>query len=158
MCTLYYELNCIGILLANVYILLYVKCQFVPICLLKFSCPSFFHTILDICLFAGHPVYSVCFYHCPDYFIIFFFKNSSCPPPLKIKWSLPKFMGTISCHSNQTSYSTGTKKKIRTTYRCYICVIWIELASWLQRISRLKMLTTDDGLTTDTSIYDKLTY
>ena len=57
-----YELNCIGILLANVYISLYVKCQFVPICLLTFSCPSFFHTVLDIFCLLGHPVYFVCPY------------------------------------------------------------------------------------------------
>ena len=33
-------------------------------------------------------------------------------------------MGTISCHSNQSSYPTGTKKTqlfVPPTYRCYMC-------------------------------------
>ena len=62
-----------------------------------------------------------------------------------------KSMGTISCHSNQSSYPTGTKKHnylfplpIDAIYE-----ILEESAQWLQRRSRLKMLTTDDGRRTD---------
>ena len=36
--------------------------------------------------------------------------------------------------------------------------LWKESASWLQRRRRLKMLTTDDGRTTDACLYYKLTY
>ena len=54
-------------------------------------------------------------------------------------------MGTISCHSNQSSYPTGTKNVIIPSPRPIdaICVIWKELALGFQRC-RLKMLT--DGL------------
>ena len=67
-------------------------------------------------------------------------------------------MGTLSCHSNQSSYPTGIKN---ITFRSLpiddICGIWKESASWLQRRCRLKMLT-DDGRTPDACIYYKLTY
>ena len=57
-----------------------------------------------------------------------------------------KSMETISCHSNLSFYPIGTKNK----YYSFplpidaMCEIWQESASWLQRRSRLKMLTTDD--------------
>ena len=62
-----------------------------------------------------------------------------------------KSMETISCHSNQSSYSIGTTKKKNTLIRSpphidVICEIWKESASRLQSRSRLKMLT-DDGRT-----------
>ena len=67
-----------------------------------------------------------------------------------------KSMGTISCHSNQSSYPIGIKN---TTFRSLpidaICEILKESASQLQRRCSLKMLT--DGRTTDTFIYYKLT-
>ena len=55
-------------------------------------------------------------------------------------------MGTISCHSNQSSHPTGIKN---ITFRSplpidAICGIWKESASQFQRRCRLKMLT-DDG-------------
>ena len=54
-----------------------------------------------------------------------------------------KSMENISCHSNQSSYPTGTKNI------CFLlsppvdamCVIWKESATRFQRRSRLKMLT-----------------
>ena len=60
-----------------------------------------------------------------------------------------KSMGTISCHSNQSSYPTGTKKRNYSFPRPIdaICEIWKESASRLQRRCRLKMLT--DGRTMD---------
>ena len=67
-------------------------------------------------------------------------------------------MGTISCHSNQSSYPTGIKRH-NFSFPLPIdatCGIWKELASWLQRRCRLKMLT--DGWTTDACVYSKLTY
>ena len=59
---------------------------------------------------------------------------------------------TISCHSNQRSYPTGTKKKGYYLFPLRIdvmCEIWQESASWLQRRFCLKILTTDGGRTTD---------
>ena len=61
-----------------------------------------------------------------------------------------KSMGTISCHSNQSSYPIGTKKKHNFPFPLPIdavCEISKESASRLQRRCRLKMLT--DGRTTD---------
>ena len=65
-----------------------------------------------------------------------------------------KSMETISCHSNQSSYPTGTKKhnSLFPLHVDAIYVIWKESASWLQRRSPLKMLT-DDRRTPDTCIY-----
>ena len=56
-----------------------------------------------------------------------------------------KSMETISCHSNQSSYPTGTKKHNYSFSQLIdaICEIWKESALRLQRRSRLKMLTTD---------------
>ena len=53
-------------------------------------------------------------------------------------------METISCHSNQSSYPIGTKKK-KHKYSFpqsidAICEIWKESASRLQGRSRLNML------------------
>ena len=59
-------------------------------------------------------------------------------------------MKTISCHSNQSSYPNGTKKKQYYSFPLPIGSvreIWRESASWLQRRCRLKMLT--DGRTDD---------
>ena len=73
-----------------------------------------------------------------------------------------KSMGTISCHSNQSSYPTGKKRNYSFPRPIdAICVIWEESALRFQRRCRLKMLTdgrtddgrTDDGRTTDTFIY-----
>ena len=52
-------------------------------------------------------------------------------------------MGTISCHSNQSSYPTGTKNAIIRSPKPIdaICVIWKESAVRFQRRCRLKMLT-----------------
>ena len=73
-----------------------------------------------------------------------------------------KSMETISCHSNQSSYLIGTKKKQYYSFPLPIDAlreIWQELASWLQRRCRLKVLTTDDdGRTTDACLYYKLAY
>ena len=57
-----------------------------------------------------------------------------------------KSMETISFHSNQSSYPIGTKTQlfVPTIYRC---CLWNESASRLQRRSRLKMLTMNDGRT-----------
>ena len=79
-------------------------------------------------------------------------------------------METISCHSNQSSYPIGTKKKKQHNISFplpidAICEIWKESASQLQRRCRLKkltddgrqMTTDDDGRTTDAYIYNKLT-
>ena len=60
-----------------------------------------------------------------------------------------KSMETISFHSNQGSYQTGTKNTIKLFVPLpqpidALCRIWKESASWLQRISRLKMLMDDD--------------
>ena len=58
-----------------------------------------------------------------------------------------KSMETISCHSNQSFYPIGTKKKQYYFSPLPIdamCEILQESASWLQRRCRLKMLTTDD--------------
>ena len=68
---------------------------------------------------------------------------------MKFHFSHYKSMETISCHSNQSSYPTGTKN---ITFRspipiAAICGIWKESASRLQRRCRLKMLT--DGQRTD---------
>ena len=84
-----------------------------------------------------------------------------CPETAKnanFHFSHYKSMETISCHS---PYPIGKKKQ----YYLFplpidaMCEIWQELASWLQRRCRLKMLTTDnDRRTTDACIYYKLTY
>ena len=68
-------------------------------------------------------------------------------------------MGTISCYSNQSSYPTGIKKNtqlfVPPTYKCYMCN--------MKRIGftaseEKSFENVDDGRTTDTSIYYKLTY
>ena len=54
-------------------------------------------------------------------------------------------MKTVSFHSNQSSYQIGQKKKQYYSFPLpidAICEIWRELASWLQRRCRLKMLMT----------------
>ena len=63
-------------------------------------------------------------------------------------------MVTYSCHSNQSSYPTGTKNNLFVPLAYSedaICEIWQESASWLQRKCHLKMLTmtmtTTDGRT-----------
>ena len=63
-------------------------------------------------------------------------------------------MGTISCHSNQSSYPTGIKKHnfLSPLPIDAMCVIWKESVPWLQRRCRLKMLT-DDGRTPDAFIF-----
>ena len=72
-------------------------------------------------------------------------------------------METISCHSNQSSYPIGTKKKHKYSFPQFkdaICEIWKESASRLQGRSRLNMLMdgrTTDGRT-DACLYYKLTY
>ena len=75
-------------------------------------------------------------------------------------------MGTISCHSNQSSYPTGIKNItfVPPTYRCYM---WnmerIRLtASEEMSFENVDGRTTDDGRTDngrtpDASIYFKLT-
>ena len=74
-----------------------------------------------------------------------------------VNFHLYKSMGTISCHSNQSSYPTGTKTQlfVPSTYRCYMCN--------LKRIgftaSEEKSFENgNDGRMTDSSIYYKLTY
>ena len=74
-----------------------------------------------------------------------------------------KSMETISCHSNQSSYPIGTKKKtqlfVPPIYRFYMWNMK-ESASRLQRRSLLKMLTDGgrtDGRTTNACLYYKLT-
>ena len=57
-----------------------------------------------------------------------------------------KSMEIISCHSNQSFYPIGTKKKqyyLSPLPIDAMCEILQESASWLQRRCRLKMLTTD---------------
>ena len=59
-------------------------------------------------------------------------------------------------HSNQSSYPIEKKKK-KKHYSFprpidAIGKIWKESASWLQRRCHLKMLTDDDGRTTDASL------
>ena len=56
-------------------------------------------------------------------------------------------MGTISCHSNQSSYPTKNNFSLPLPIDA-MWVIWKESALRLQRRCRLKMLTdgpTDDG-------------
>ena len=64
-----------------------------------------------------------------------------------------KSMGTISCHSNQSSYPIGIKTQLSFPLPIdAISEIWKESASRLQRRCRLKMLTDGrrtDGLQTD---------
>ena len=69
-------------------------------------------------------------------------------------------MPNICCHSNRSSYLTGTKNNIVRSPPPIdaICEIWQESVSWLQRRCRLKMLTTDDRRTTDACLYYKLSY
>ena len=70
-------------------------------------------------------------------------------------------MEIISCHSNQGFIRLGQKKQYYLSPLPIdaMCEILQELASWLQRRCRLKMLTTDDdGRTTDACLYYKLTY
>ena len=68
-------------------------------------------------------------------------------------------MGTISCHSNQSSYPIGIKKHtfLFPLPIDAICELSKESASRLQRRCRLKMLTdgrrTDDGRTDDGYLY-----
>ena len=68
-----------------------------------------------------------------------------------------KSMGTISCHSNQSSYPTGIKNI--TTYRCYMCNMErIRLtASEEMSFENVDGRTTDDGRMPDACIYYKLT-
>ena len=78
-----------------------------------------------------------------------FCKKNSQISPLRQKkianfhFSHCKSMGTISCHSNQSSYPTGIKNiTFRSPYLRMLCVlIWKESDSRFQRRCRLKMLT-----------------
>ena len=69
-----------------------------------------------------------------------------------------KSVENVSCHSNQSSYPIGRKKRNYSFPPPIdaICEIWKESASRLRRSSRLKMLT--DGRTTAGCLYYKLTY
>ena len=70
-------------------------------------------------------------------------------------------MGTISCHSNKSSYPTGIKTQlfVPPTYRCYM---WnmerIRLTASEEMSFENVDGRTDDGRTPDASIYYKLTY
>ena len=70
-------------------------------------------------------------------------------------------MGTISCHSNQSSYPIGIKN---TTFRSpYLYMLYVKYeknrppASEEMSFENVDRRTTD-GRTTDTFIYYKLTY
>ena len=70
-----------------------------------------------------------------------------------------KSMATISCHGNQ--FLSDRDKKHHYSLPPSIdalCEIWLESVLWLQRRCRLKMLTDDDGRTTDVWLYYKLSY
>ena len=82
----------------------------------------------------------------------FFFAN--------LHFSHYKSMGTISFHSNQSSYPTGIKNIIFVppTYRCYIWNIERICLTASEEMSFEMLLTTDRRGTPDTCIYYKLTY
>ena len=65
-------------------------------------------------------------------------------------------MGTISCHSNQSSYPTGTKNTIIRSPDLYMLYVKYE-KNWLL-CSEEMLFENVDGRTTDTFIYYKLTY
>ena len=77
----------------------------------------------------------------------YFCKKKSQISPLRQKkianfhFSHYKSMGTISCHSNQSSYPTGIKKHNFSfpLPKDAMCVIWKESASRFQRRCRLKI-------------------
>ena len=91
------------------------------------------------------------------HFCNFFFKISPMRQKkiVNILFSHYKSMGTISCHSNQSSYPIGTKNTtfLPPTYRCYM--------SNMKRIgltaSEEMSFENVDRRTTDTFIYYKLT-
>ena len=65
-------------------------------------------------------------------------------------------MGTISCHSNQSSYPTGTKTQlfVPPTYRCYMCNMERIGLTVSEEMSFENVDgRTDNGWTTDTFIY-----
>ena len=90
-------------------------------------------------------------------------KNSNIPNDsaeiVNFHFSHYKSMGTLSCHSNQSSFPTGIKKHkfLSPIPVDAMCVIWKKSASWLQMRCSLKMLT-DAGRTPDACLYFKLTY
>ena len=89
-----------------------------------------------------------------------FCKKNSQISPLRQKkianfhFSHYKSMGTISCHSNQSSLSDRNKKHNFSfpLPKDAMCVIWKESGSRFQRRCRLKMLT-DDGRTEAGCLY-----
>ena len=72
-----------------------------------------------------------------------------------------KSMGTLSYHSNQSSYPIGIKTQlfVPPTYRCYTKRIGLTASEEIlfENVQEGRRWTTD-GRTPDTSIYYKLTY
>ena len=71
-----------------------------------------------------------------------------------------KSMGTISCHSNQSSYPSGIKNttfRSPPTYRCYMWNMRRIGLTASEEMSFENVDRRDDGRTTDTFIYYKLT-